>query len=431
MSRFAVSGRRAADICDAVEQAIRDGVVGPGDQLPTVRSLADELGVSPTTVAAAYRQLRQRGVISTHGRGGTRVHLRPPLDVPVSEPLPPDVRDLRVAAPDPQVLPDRRGVLAGLDATAVGPGDDDLPYLVDLLTKDLLTDDVRAEHLAMAGSANAALAQVLAATLRPGDRVAVEDPADPVVRDLLTAEGYQLMPLAMDQRGVRPDRLDAVTRGPAHAVILTPRAQDPTSTAFDEARRAELTAVVDDHPELLIIERDPVGPVAGVNYRTILTGERDRWAVLRSFGMGLGSDLDVTTIAGDASTVARVRGRQVLAGGRVPMLIQRLVLELLSSDEVLRTMSLAARTYGARRVTFLAELRNRGIIAQGLSGPYVWLPVDREHHVTDPLLQRGWAVTAGERFRIDAEPGLRIATSRLTTDEARRLADDLLEVLAA
>jgi DNA-binding transcriptional MocR family regulator len=168
-----------------------------------------------------------------------------------------------------------------------------------------------------------------------------------------------------------------------------------------------------------------------VNYRTVITGDRERWAILRSHGMALGADLDVTAIAGDASTVARVRGRQVLAGGRVPLLLQRLYVELLGSDEVQRTISLAARTYGARRLTFLAELRNRGIIAQGLSGLYVWLPVDREHHLTEPLLERGWAVTAGERFRIDAEPGLRIATSRLTTDEARRLADDLLEVLAA
>ncbi|MEM9034846.1 MAG: GntR family transcriptional regulator [Actinomycetota bacterium] len=431
MTRFVVSGRRAADICDAIEQAIRDGEVGPGDQLPTVRALADELGVSPTTVAAAYRQLRQRGIISTHGRGGTRVHLRPPLDVPTSEPLPPDVRDLRVASPDPQVLPDRRGAMASVDVVAPERADEDVPALIDLLAKDLLTDDVRADHLAIAPSAAAALGQVLDATLRPGDRIAIEDPADPIVRDLLTAEGYQLHPLAMDQRGVRPDRLDAVVRGPVNAVILTPRAQDPTSTAFDEERRAELISIVDQSPDLFVIERDPSGPVAGVNYRTIVTPDRERWAVLRSHGMGLGADLDVTTIAGDASTVARVRGRQVLAGGRVPTVMQRLYVELLGSDEVQRTLSLAARTYGARRLTFLAELRNRGIIAQGLSGPYVWLPVDREHQVTDPLLDRGWAVTAGERFRLDAEPGLRIATSRLTTDQARRLADDLLEVLAA
>lgn len=431
MTSFVVGGRRAADICDAVEQAIRDGEVEPGDQLPTVRSFADDLGVSPTTVAAAYRQLRQRGIISTHGRGGTRVHLRPPLDVPISDPLPADVEDLRLGLPDHHVLPDRRGAMATVDVAAPEQVDDDVAALVDLLTKDLLSDGVRTDQLALAPSAPAALAQVLGATLRPGDRIAVEDPADPVVRDLLTAEGFQLHPLAMDQRGVRPDRLDAVVRGPVNAVILTPRAQNPTSTAFDEQRRSELVATLDQAPELFLIERDPTGAVSGVNYRTTVTAERERWVVLRSYGMGLGADLDLTSIVGDVSTVARVKGRQALAGGGVPIALQRLYAELLGSDEVQRTVSLAARTYGARRLTFLAELRNRGIVAQGLSGAYVWLPVDREHQVTDPLRDRGWAVTAGERFRLDAEPGLRIATSRLTTDQARRLADDLLEVLAA
>jgi DNA-binding transcriptional regulator YhcF (GntR family) len=42
-----------------------------------MRELAERLGVNPNTVAAAYRTLRERGVIETHGRRGSRVRSKP------------------------------------------------------------------------------------------------------------------------------------------------------------------------------------------------------------------------------------------------------------------------------------------------------------------------------------------------------------------
>jgi DNA-binding transcriptional regulator YhcF (GntR family) len=49
------------------------GELQPGDRLPTVRRLADDLGVAANTVARAYRELEQAGVIETRGRGGSFV----------------------------------------------------------------------------------------------------------------------------------------------------------------------------------------------------------------------------------------------------------------------------------------------------------------------------------------------------------------------
>lgn len=49
------------------------GELKPGDRLPTVRALADELGVAVNTVARAYRELEQHGVIETRGRAGSFV----------------------------------------------------------------------------------------------------------------------------------------------------------------------------------------------------------------------------------------------------------------------------------------------------------------------------------------------------------------------
>ena len=57
-------------VMSQVKQAIASGELKPGDQLPTVRQLADELEVNFNTVARAYRLLDEEGIISTqHGRG--------------------------------------------------------------------------------------------------------------------------------------------------------------------------------------------------------------------------------------------------------------------------------------------------------------------------------------------------------------------------
>jgi DNA-binding transcriptional regulator YhcF (GntR family) len=56
-----------------IQDAVKAGALAAGTKLPTVRSLATELGVAPYTVARAYRQLEDLGVIETHGRNGTIV----------------------------------------------------------------------------------------------------------------------------------------------------------------------------------------------------------------------------------------------------------------------------------------------------------------------------------------------------------------------
>lgn len=56
-----------------ITSQVDNGELRPGDKLPTVRTLAAELGLAPNTVARAYRELEASGIIDTRGRSGTFV----------------------------------------------------------------------------------------------------------------------------------------------------------------------------------------------------------------------------------------------------------------------------------------------------------------------------------------------------------------------
>ena len=63
---------------DGLAAAVRTGRLAPCDRLPTVRTLAGEIGLSSNTVARAYRELEEAGVVETRGRNGTFVSAQGP-----------------------------------------------------------------------------------------------------------------------------------------------------------------------------------------------------------------------------------------------------------------------------------------------------------------------------------------------------------------
>jgi DNA-binding transcriptional regulator YhcF (GntR family) len=58
-------------------EQIRGGAIAPGERLPTVRRLADDLGLAVNTVARTYRELEAEGLVETRGRNGTVVSWSP------------------------------------------------------------------------------------------------------------------------------------------------------------------------------------------------------------------------------------------------------------------------------------------------------------------------------------------------------------------
>ena len=59
----------------------------------------------------------------------------------------------------------------------------------------------------------------------------------------------------------------------------------------------------------------------------------------------------------------------------------------------------------------------------------VWIPAPDETAAVQSLLQQGWAVTAGARFRIRSGPGVRVTVSMLEPKEARALARAIAETV--
>jgi len=68
-------------VVERIKEMIADGRLKPGDQLPTVRALAQEMRVNFNTVARAYRILDEAGVISTQQGRGTYILDTPPPEV--------------------------------------------------------------------------------------------------------------------------------------------------------------------------------------------------------------------------------------------------------------------------------------------------------------------------------------------------------------
>ena len=424
------TGTGAESIAANVEEAISHGNLAPGDALPPIRELAGRLGVNANTVAAAYRLLRDRGAVETAGRRGTRVRHRPAttprsllgLDVP------PGVRDLSTGNPDPALLPitfawvpQARPLLYGEPAMS--------PELVDYTRASLGPDGVPAGHLAVTSGALDGIERALIVHLRPGDRVAVEDPGWANLLDLLAALGLSVEPVRVDDDGPQVADMARALAGGVRAVVITNRAQNPTGAALSADRVDALRALLAGRAdEVLLVEDDHCAGIAGAPLRT-LAGSTGHWAFVRSASKAYGPDLRVAVLAGDRRTVERVHGRLRLGPGWVSHLLQDLAVRLWGDETATQLIQAAEEQYTNNRMRLCAALAERGVDAHGRSGLNVWVPVPDETVAITRLLGAGWAAAPGTRFRIRTPAGIRITIAELAADEIDPLADAVAEAV--
>lgn len=419
----------ATQIAIDIEERIMSGALAPGAQLPSVRDYADDLQVSPTTVAAAYRKLRDRGLVTGRGRQGTCVATIPHASVQASPTIPEGLVNALTGSPNPDFLPSLTDAFA---RAVVHPrphygGPLILDELATAARREFSADNIDAAHLTVTSGAMDAVARVLTSqSFRPGDRIGVEDPGHIPVHQLVRSAGLELVPLAVDQQGITVEALRAAVDRGLHAVIVTPRAQNPTGAALTVDRAEQLSEVLAPHPSVTVIHDDHAGPIAGPTYVAI-NAPGPRWATIRSVGKAFGPDLRVALVAGDATTIGRVDTAISNGPGWVSHILQRATAHLFTDPVTTRVVEHACATYQDRRDRLVSELASHGIQSWGTSGLNVWIPSSNEQSDVEAARRAGFAIRGAELWRIDSPPAVRVTVGALTDQQIVDLAQGLAD----
>ncbi|HZZ97368.1 MAG TPA: aminotransferase class I/II-fold pyridoxal phosphate-dependent enzyme [Jatrophihabitantaceae bacterium] len=403
-------------LATAVSRAIREGALLPGTRLPAIRTVAGELGVSPTTVSAAWALLARSGTIRTDGRRGTTVADRQrPASLRYQRALDRNTAfriDLSTGVPDPALLPDLSRALGALtDAATPGSYLDDpvLPELAEVLRAQwpFAADDLTVVDGAMDGIELAT--RVLVGF---GDRVAVEHPAFPPLLDLLESRGAEVIGVAVDASGMTADGLRALPT--VTAVYLQPRAQNPTGVSLTAERAAELADVV-RCTSAAVIEDDSAGAVAATDPISLGQWLPERTVHVRSFAKSHGPDLRLAALSAPEDIARRISALRQLGQGWSSRLLQRLLHGLLTDGHSVRAVAHARAVYAERRSAMVAALGEHGIAVGGTDGINLWVPVADETAAVVRLASQGIGVAPGAPFavRAGAPPHIRVTVGLL------------------
>lgn len=445
-----------AAIAAALETAIDEGRLRPDEQLPTVRALAEHLGVSPATAAAAYEQLSRSGRTRGEVGRGTFVRAAEPLGAvataawrettPVAQAVSapstpwrrrlqsqsaarlhaghPGAYDCATGGPDIELLPltvIRRAAASAIRATEpidlqYGPPD---PHgeLADALSARLAHDGIEAGGRQMAVGTSAL--QLVELSLRAAERragwrdpiVAVEQPGYQTVLDALDGLGARMVGVDVDAEGAVPESLAAGLDAGARIVILTPRGQNPTGASWSPARRDAIAAVLARVPEAVAIEDDHAADVALAPASTLLTDPllRSRVVHIRSFSKAIAPDLRVAVAVAAPSLRGLIVEEKGYVDGWTSRLAQRIVARVLRDGELPRLVAHAAREYASRRRACIEALEASELVAAGgsvagaVDGLNVWVQLPAgvdEVAVLERLAGAGFVATPGECFRL-------------------------------
>ncbi|WP_306672078.1 PLP-dependent aminotransferase family protein [Geothrix campi] len=451
-------------IAQAIRGDIRRGRLRPGDPLPGSRSLAMTLEVHRNTVLAAYRELEAEGWTVAEQRttrvardlpqspSGPRADPmgRPGYDLPGPGPR----RSLREPGllafggglPDLRLVPTDllarayRRALGSRELLGYGDarGEARLRSALARLLSEMRGLAVSEDRLMLTGGSQGALDLVARTLIRPGDRVAVEDPGYPAAWATLRAAGAELVPVPVDETGMRIETLARhLADGPLRAIYLTPHHQFPTTVTMGAARRLRLLELAahhrialleDDYDNEFHFEGRPVLPLAGEDPAGVVI-------YLGTLSKILAPGLRLGFVAGPRALVEALAARRETADGQGDHLLQRATAELLEDGLLQRHARKMRRIYQTRRETLAAALRRHlgGAAAFDLpaGGMSLWLRVDPSIDVEAWAVSArkgGVGMTTGRAFDFQdrPRPNLRLGFSALDEREleeaVRRLA---------
>ncbi|MQA03823.1 MAG: aminotransferase class I/II-fold pyridoxal phosphate-dependent enzyme [Streptosporangiales bacterium] len=378
-----MTARSAEGIARDVARLVSDGGLAVGTQLPTVRELGRVLGVSPTTVSAAWRQLQRHGVIETGGRRGSTVRGMPGPAAParfsrLHQDTAGKALDLSAGIPDPALLPDLRPALRKMGRQPETSSYFEHPVLPEL--EELLRADwpFEPELMTVVDGALDAMDRVFGATLRIGHRVLVENPTFPPILDLLEQQGVEVVGLPVDDSGVSVAALtEALAAGPAAALVVQPRAHNPHGHAMTAERAGELAGVLSD-TGTLVIEDDHAGALSTSPLVSLGSWLPDRTVHIRGYSKSHGPDLRLAALGGAAVVVDQVVRRRLLGPAWSSRLLQLVLCHLLADPAATDAVRRAREAYAHRRRGLTEALAAQGVRVSGCDGINMWVDVHDE-----------------------------------------------------
>ena len=278
----AQGGPRFLQIADALQAAVADGSLKPGDRLPTQRQLAAQLGVDLTTITRAYDEARRRHLLEGRGARGTyvaakKLELNSILDLSMNTPPPPGDVDFDELLKQglSQVLMRTDGALL-MNYHLSGGSEADRSAAAQWLQPMLGPLD--AGHIVVCPGAQAALAALMLTLTQPGDVILAEPMSYPGMRSAAAQFGRRIIAVPADEHGMVPELLEQACRQHHPGLIyLNPTLQNPTAITMPDQRRRALASVaqrcnvriVEDDPYWLLAESPPP-PIAALALEQVI-----------------------------------------------------------------------------------------------------------------------------------------------------------------
>ncbi len=422
----AIPGPRYQAIAAAIDEAIENGTLKPGDRLPPHRDLAWRLGVTVGTVSRGYMLAEQRGLVT--GEVGRGTFVREAGGSNTGALLAPEdgsIIDLGINA----TMSAYHGEVLGRTLAEIGQATH-LERLLRYMPAAGHTEyraagarwigqlgiDTAADRIVLTNGAQQGIAATFAALLGPREPALCEALTYTGVIDNARLFGHTLLPVEMDERGMKPDALDVAARDSgARVVICQPTIHNPVTAMMDEARRAEIVAVARKR-DLVIVEDDVYGLLPPERPAPIATMAPDRTIYLTSASKAIAPGLRVGWIHAPAVYVDRLVDAVYGMTTSLPALLQEVVRRWIddgTANELVRRLRIenAARQALAREALAGLDFQaHPAAFHVMLNLPAPW----RREEFTEALHAKGVRVIPLSAFAVGQETaphGVRVSLS--------------------
>ncbi len=433
-----------AQVAGRIRELVAARVLAAGDRLPSERDLAAALGVSRSTIVAAYEDLAASGLVERHvGRGTTIVEAAVHGEWSWASHIPSSSASalaqildgfksrtrigLEIAEPATDLLPidELRELTAsifdevGAEALGYVPPEG-LPALHEAIARRYGLDPGRHAVLVTSGAMQG-LDLVVRALVSPGDEVIVETPSYPGALDALRRAGARLIPVAVDRDGIRTDALAGVlARGRPKLLFVVTRHQNPSGAVLSPNRREALLALTRQHA-VPVLEDAMLAELSYDGFVVpplVAESDTDHVITVSSLSKVLGGGVRVGWIAGSPTLIDAVLPVKQHADVNTSGLLQHLALRCFESGLVDRHLERVRPWYQSRGGTLAAAIRRHCGVGVRFEAPRggmsLWLALD-PHESADEFARvasmHGVGVVPGSAFSVSGEQGHRLRVS--------------------